>query len=703
MLVIFLSVPATSIAFSLFPIKPSIVMTAAPTTILTGGSTVIVWTVTSADTCIASGGWDGAKNALGGSQNVAPDITTVYTLTCTGEGGTDVKSITVIVNAVSTGQANLKPVTAIVANDMLTAGKSVTFTARTQNTGTKSTDIGFHNNFSYRWASTDSWTDLSPFNSKPALAAEALATPDTSPRLMLDRSGTLDIQYCADSYHIINESNEFDNCIAYRFTVASAPISGPPIINLLANPEHVTRGESSVLSWTVRNADSCTASGGWSGNKNAVGGSQNVAPLTMTTYTLSCTGEGGTDAKNVTVTVSLPPISNTVNLVPVGTINHMSGELTSGKSVTFTARTQNTGTKSTDIGFHNNFSYRWASTDSWTDLSPFNSKPALASGAVASVDSSPSLGLNQVGTLTVQYCADSYKIIPEDNEDDNCIQQNFLIANQPLPPTITFTGNPLVITSGQNTTLTWTVQNADSCTASGGWSGNKNAVGGSQNVAPLTTTTYTLSCTGAGGADSKNVVITVNPDGGIGPNPNPLDITFRICDPGAVGCVVNSGTKYVTPGAPLEIRWTTRGARSCIGTNFSTNNQLSGVTNTIANVLPAISLRYQISCTNGTETTMRSITVITSAQKPKLRVNPTLIRAGESVTVEWETNNGDESLCVLSGGGINSAATLGNGTGGPDTGSATKALWSKTTFTLICGILAADPITVEIRPSAFET
>ena len=64
-----------------------------------------------------------------------------------------------------------------------------------------------------------------------------------------------------------------------------------------------------------------------------------------------------------------------------------------------------------------------------------------------------------------------------------------------------------VVTNGDSTTLTWTSQDATSCTASGGWTGNR-AIAGSEVVGPISTnTTYNLSCTGSGG--NSLVMITV--------------------------------------------------------------------------------------------------------------------------------------------------------------------------------------------------
>jgi hypothetical protein len=57
---------------------------------------------------------------------------------------------------------------------------------------------------------------------------------------------------------------------------------------------------------------------------------------------------------------------------------------------------------------------------------------------------------------------------------------------------------PITVPYGSSITLTWTSSNANSCTASGGWSGSKS-ISGSLTLSNLTSSrTYTLSCSGPG-------------------------------------------------------------------------------------------------------------------------------------------------------------------------------------------------------------
>lgn len=104
-------------------------------------------------------------------------------------------------------------------------------------------------------------------------------------------------------------------------THTCAPAIPLPVVTLTASPSTIDPGDSSTLTWTVSEATSCTASGGWAGAKAVGGGSEIVSPSVTTTYNLSCTGAGGTtEATPVTVTSPSGFISaGTCTIVPSGT------------------------------------------------------------------------------------------------------------------------------------------------------------------------------------------------------------------------------------------------------------------------------------------------------------------------------------------------------------------------------------------------
>ena len=87
-----------------------------------------------------------------------------------------------------------------------------------------------------------------------------------------------------------------------------------------------------------------------------------------------------------------------------------------------------------------------------------------------------------------------------------------LVTVMALVPTVSVSASPAAIVAGGSSTLAWSSTDAASCTASGGWSGAK-ATSGSLTVNPSSTTSYTLSCTGAGGSASQSATVTVTAAG----------------------------------------------------------------------------------------------------------------------------------------------------------------------------------------------
>ncbi len=75
-------------------------------------------------------------------------------------------------------------------------------------------------------------------------------------------------------------------------------------------------GHSTTLEWSASNAQSCTASGGWSGNQ-PIKGTLSTEPLTSnTSYTLTCTGAGGSASQSAAVVVTNPAPTLTLSAAP---------------------------------------------------------------------------------------------------------------------------------------------------------------------------------------------------------------------------------------------------------------------------------------------------------------------------------------------------------------------------------------------------
>ncbi|MEN7342617.1 MAG: hypothetical protein AAAFM81_06710, partial [Pseudomonadota bacterium] len=123
-------------------------------------------------------------------------------------------------------------------------------------------------------------------------------------------------------------------------------------VGLQANPTSVQPGESSTLSWTSENADSCTAEGDWAGNKSLSGSEQTNGLQNASTFRLVCTSNTlGQRSAEVVVNVSQqapPPAPQ-----PTMTLSASDNSVETGDSVTLSWSSQNTNSCSATGGWAN--------------------------------------------------------------------------------------------------------------------------------------------------------------------------------------------------------------------------------------------------------------------------------------------------------------------------------------------------------------
>lgn len=103
-------------------------------------------------------------------------------------------------------------------------------------------------------------------------------------------------------------------------------VNDPPTATLSANPTTVTAGSPSTLTWSSTHATACLASGGWTGSLAAAGARATGAVNSQTTYTLTCSGAGGTSA----------PALATVNVIPSANLSVYPSVIAPGGSSTLT-------------------------------------------------------------------------------------------------------------------------------------------------------------------------------------------------------------------------------------------------------------------------------------------------------------------------------------------------------------------------------
>jgi len=158
----------------------------------------------------------------------------------------------------------------------------------------------------------------------------------------------------------------------------------------------------------------------------------------------------------------------------------------------------------------------------------------------------------------------------------------------PDPPVITnFSANPTTITTGDTSTLAWTITGATSATIDNGI-GPVNATSGNVTVNPTTMTTYTLTATNAGGTASSKVTVTVQA------LPVPVITNFS----------ANPAT--IQPGSESTLDWTITGA-----TTASIDNGVGDVDPAAGNTIvkPTVTTTYTLTATNANGSITATVTV----------------------------------------------------------------------------------------------
>jgi hypothetical protein len=193
------------------------------------------------------------------------------------------------------------------------------------------------------------------------------------------------------------------------------------------------------------------------------------------------------------------------------------------------------------------------------------------------------------------------------------------------PQIIRFEANPVTITSGAQSTLSWTTTGATAVSISGVGTVQPN---GSTTVSPTVTTTYTLTATSADGK-SVTAPVTVVVTGVQLPqvvtfvaNPPTIDAgqSTKIC-----WQVTNSTNISITPG---------------VGSNLNTND--------CATVSPTQTTTYTLTATNASGQIQANVTVnVGQVRILSFTSDPlTSLAAGAPVTLAWRTENASSVVIV---------------------------------------------------------
>ena len=267
---------------------PTVTLTANPTNITSGDTSILTWTSTNADYCVTSGDWSG-EVPRSGTRTVSPTTYAEYTIICANSGRQ--------VSAHTTINVSPAPPAPIPTPTFPT----VHITATPMSLAPGNSSI-------LQWTSAN--------------ATQCSATGDWSGTKAL--SGTQTVQPSVTQTYVIICSNSFAQ--VSDSVIVTARSDGVPTVSVVANPEIINQGGSSILTWTSGNARDCTASGGWSGSIS-LSGSQNVTPSISTTYTITCSSGSGQSTAQTTIYVN-----NQQLLAPAVNLNALPNTISRGQT-----------------------------------------------------------------------------------------------------------------------------------------------------------------------------------------------------------------------------------------------------------------------------------------------------------------------------------------------------------------------------------
>ena len=130
----------------------------------------------------------------------------------------------------------------------------------------------------------------------------------------------------------LNGANNPPTCSSYT----------SPTVSLVATPDTIDVGQSSVLTWSSSNASTCVSSGGFdTGGATTNSTGVSVSPIITSNYGITCTGIGGPSSAIATVTVLQPTVSISASPTRVATGSGATSISWSSSQVTSCAVTKN--------------------------------------------------------------------------------------------------------------------------------------------------------------------------------------------------------------------------------------------------------------------------------------------------------------------------------------------------------------------------
>ncbi len=217
---------------------PTVALAAQSTTVAAGERATLSWAVNGAEMCHATGGWEGELEPSGLMVSQPLSEPTSFRISCVGPGG--------------------------VAQQTVVVGVELDDVSGESDPDDQHQDVAV----------------TPPPVAEPDPAPEPAPAPAPAPAPTPDPG---------------------DGQVVVIDPVPQPQPVEAPVVNLHVANTVVAVGERAQLRWSSERADTCVATGGWGGTKKVDGSQHSVPVQRRTTYTLTCSGQGGTAVAMVSV------------------------------------------------------------------------------------------------------------------------------------------------------------------------------------------------------------------------------------------------------------------------------------------------------------------------------------------------------------------------------------------------------------------